>query len=169
MRYLIIGGKSVFGEGLAVRLLAKPDTELVFATKLPSEEHNICKYEKLYWHNLDVRSEADVNRIVSSAKADVIFDLATQDSVGYAWKNPIETVDINVSGTVNVLNAVRDFSPNTRLIHQTPLNVGKHNAVVAEGGGVVGKVENLARNIINSENARHSRFGTELFASDVTI
>ena len=116
MRYLIIGGKSVFGEGLAVRLLAKPVTELVFATKLPSEEHNICKYEKLYWHNLDVRSEADVNRIVSSAKADVIFDLATQDSVGYAWKNPIETVDINVSGTVNVLNAVRDFSPNTRLI-----------------------------------------------------
>ena len=100
MRYLIIGGTSVFGEGLAVRLLAKPDTELVIATKLPSEEQYML--DKLYWHDLDVRSETDVNRIVSQAKSDIIFDLATQDSVGYAWKNPIETVDINVSGISDV-------------------------------------------------------------------
>ena len=114
MRYLIIGGTSVFGEGLADRLLAKPDTETVIATKLPSEAR--YEREKLHWHDLDVRLEADVNRIVSSSAADVIFDLATQDSVGYAWKEPIETVDINVAGTINVLNSVRDFSPDTRLI-----------------------------------------------------
>ena len=94
--------------------MAKPDTETVIATKLPSEDR--YEWEKLQWYNLDVRSESDVNRVVSSSDADVIFDLATQDSVGYAWKEPIETIDINVTGTINVLNAVRDFSPDTRLI-----------------------------------------------------
>ena len=114
MRYLIIGGTSVFGEGLADRLLAKPDTETVIATKLPSEDQ--YTREKLQWVDLDVRSEKDVNRIISSAQADIIFDFATQDSVGYAWKQPIETVDINITGTINVLNAVRDCSPDTRLV-----------------------------------------------------
>lgn len=114
MRYLIIGGTSVFGPGLIDRLLRKPETEAVIATKLPSEAG--FDRDGLQWRDLDVRSETDVNQIVSSAKADVIFDFATQDSVGYAWKEPIETVDINVAGTINVLNAVRDFSPETRLI-----------------------------------------------------
>ena len=114
MRYLIIGGTSVFGEGLVDRLLGKPNTVKIVATKLPFEK--LYKREKLQWFDLDVRSATDVSRIVSTAKADIIFDFATQDSVGYAWKQPIETVDINVAGTINVLNAVRDCSADTRLI-----------------------------------------------------
>lgn len=114
MRYLIVGGTSIFGEGLVDRLLAKNDTEVIIATHLPGEK--IFLRDRLVWEELDLRNEMDTNRVVKEAKASIIFDLAAQDSVDYAWKNPTETVNINVVGTINLLNAVRDYSNYSRLI-----------------------------------------------------
>lgn len=114
MRYLIIGGTSVFGERLVDLLLAKENTDLVVATSLLGED----KYSrnKLIWKELDLRDVELTNRVVKESLADVIFDFATQNSVGYSWDHPTETVDINVVGTINLLNAVRDFSEKSRLV-----------------------------------------------------
>ena len=114
MRYLIIGGTSIFAEGLVDRLLEKQDTESIIATKLPGKKQFDKKL--LEWRDLDIRNVEEANRIVQDSSPDIIFDLATKDSVGHAWLNPTETVDINVVGTINLLNAVRDFSPNARLV-----------------------------------------------------
>lgn len=114
MRYLIIGGTSIFGEGLVDRLLNKSETVMIIATKLPHEIEFVR--DRLYWKNLDLRSVEDTNAVVEDSEADVIFDLATQDSVGYSWQNPAETVDINVGGTINLLNAIRDYRPKARLV-----------------------------------------------------
>lgn len=114
MRYLIIGGTSIFGAGLIELLLSKQSTEFVAATKLPDENRSVDA--KLTWLDLDVRDADEVGKIVRETEPDVIFDFATQDSVGYAWQNPTETVDINVIGTINLLNAVRDHWPKARLV-----------------------------------------------------
>ncbi len=114
MRYLVIGGTSVFGEGLIDRLLSKENTELVVATRLPDEGY--FHRDRLTWQVLDLRDEELTGAVLQSAHADVLFHLAAQDSVGYSWKYPTETVDINVVGTINLLNAVRDFSPKTRVV-----------------------------------------------------
>lgn len=114
MRYLIIGGTSIFGSGLIDLLLSKESTEFVAATKLPDENKSVDA--KLTWLDLDVRDADEVGKIVGETEPNVIFDFATQDSVGYAWKNPAETVDINVIGTINLLNAVRDHCPRARLV-----------------------------------------------------
>ena len=114
MRYLIIGGTSVFAELLTDRLIKKGNTEKVVLTKLPDE--NGFFRDNIEWYDLDIRLGEDVNHVVAQAKADVIFDFEGQNSVGYSWREPIETVDINISGTINLLNAVRDFSSHSRLI-----------------------------------------------------
>lgn len=51
-------------------------------------------------------------------RPDYIFHLAAQSSVAVSWKNPGLTVDVNVKGSLNVLDAVRklDYKPRVLLI-----------------------------------------------------
>ena len=114
MRYLIVGGTSIFGEGLIDRLLTKDDTDVIIATRLDDE--NEFHRNRLAWRVFDIRNVDETNALVKESEPDLIFDFATQDSVGYSWNNPAETVDINVGGTINLLNAVRDYSPKARLV-----------------------------------------------------
>ncbi len=114
MKYLIIGGTGFLGEPLVDLLLDKDTTESIIATKLPGE--NEYKRHGLSWKELDLRNAQETKEIISGSYADVIYDFATQDSVAYAWKNPKETVDVNVIGTINLLNAVRDIGKKPRII-----------------------------------------------------
>lgn len=43
----------------------------------------------------------------AAAEADVVFHLAAQADVGGSWDNPVETMRVNVEGTMNVLDAAR--------------------------------------------------------------
>jgi len=66
-------------------------------------------------HEGDVTDTSFINRIVSEVKPDELYHLAAQSFVAYSFENPSSTYDINIGGTLNVVNAIRDYSPNTRL------------------------------------------------------
>lgn len=55
----------------------------------------------------DVRDFEKLSRMVSEAAPDVIFHLAAQPLVVESYNTPRETMDTNVMGTVNLLEAVR--------------------------------------------------------------
>ena len=59
-----------------------------------------------------------VAALLFEVRPDYIFHLAAQSSVGYAWKNPGLTVDVNIKGSVNVLDAIRElfYKPRVLLI-----------------------------------------------------
>ena len=57
----------------------------------------------------DVRNYERFARAVSEAAPDVIFHLAAQPLVVESYNTPRETMDINIMGTVNLLEAVRRF------------------------------------------------------------
>jgi GDP-4-dehydro-6-deoxy-D-mannose reductase len=57
---------------------------------------------------LDTRAVAD---LVSSIRPDCIFHLAAQSSAGRSHESPRATLETNVFGTLNVLEAVRRLSP----------------------------------------------------------
>ena len=114
MRYLVVGGTSIFGEKLIDALLSKDETEQIISTRLPDEREFYRK--NLVWEVLDLRDTEKTFNVVKEADANTVFDLATQDSVGFSWKHPSETVDINVEGTINLLNAIREYSPKARVI-----------------------------------------------------
>lgn len=63
----------------------------------------------------DIR-DADSLTEVLSIKPDIIFHLAAQPIVLEAYKNPVETFDTNVMGTVNLLSAIRDAKIKTSLV-----------------------------------------------------
>ena len=56
---------------------------------------------------LDVTDPASVDSIMNSVRPDVVFNFGIQNSVSRAWKDPGETVDTNVTGGINILDAAR--------------------------------------------------------------
>lgn len=58
-------------------------------------------------HIADIRDVASLERAMRKAKPDLILHLAAQSVVREGYRNPMETFDVNVMGTVAVLEAVR--------------------------------------------------------------
>lgn len=61
----------------------------------------------------DVRDEAALRRAFEAARPDVVFHLAAQPIVRASYAEPKRTFDVNVGGTVNVLECLRAL-PGTR-------------------------------------------------------
>lgn len=57
----------------------------------------------------DVRDLDHLTRAVSEAKAEIVIHMAAQPLVRESYKIPVETYSINVMGTVNLLEAVRQI------------------------------------------------------------
>ena len=68
--------------------------------------------------DLDILAPEAIERLLEEQRPDYIFHLAAQSSVAVSWKNPGLTVDVNVKGSLNVLDAVRklDYKPRVLLI-----------------------------------------------------
>lgn len=86
-----------------------------FATKLPHEKFD---NEQAKVYNLDIMKKDDIVGLLFEIRPDYIFHLAAQSSVGLAWKNPGLTVDVNIKGSLNVMDAVRElfYKPKVLLI-----------------------------------------------------
>jgi len=56
---------------------------------------------------LDVRYFEPVRRLIEERRPTAIFHLAAQSLPTVSWQRPWETVDINITGTVNVFEAIR--------------------------------------------------------------
>ncbi len=63
----------------------------------------------------DVRNYEMLCRILQDAKPEVVFHLAAQPIVRRSYREPLETFSINVMGTANLLEAVRQ-SPSVRAV-----------------------------------------------------
>jgi len=59
---------------------------------------------------VDIRDRVKVREIVEDSQAEIVFHLAAQPLVRRSYREPIETWDVNVTGTVNVLDACRNSS-----------------------------------------------------------
>jgi len=110
MKALIIGVAGFVGKHLANELV-KSGWD-VSGTKLPTEKAGL----DIPVFGLDILDAAAVNGLVNKIKPDCVFHLAAQSSVAVSWKKPALTVDVNIKGTVNLLEAVRDMENPPRLL-----------------------------------------------------
>lgn len=117
---LIIGGGSLFGRYLAPLLLHEGGRVVV--TKRIGQniitDPNVEKYagncDRLEWTEIDVLDKESILSVLQTYRPSFIYNFASQNSVGYAWKQPKETVDINIIGVLNLFDTVRsveDYHP----------------------------------------------------------
>ena len=67
----------------------------------------------------DVRNAQPLLDAMQAARPDIVFHLAAQSLVRYSYANPAETYDVNVMGTVNLLQAVRATSSVRAIVNVT--------------------------------------------------
>ena len=116
MKALVIGAGG-FVDGYLISVLYGRGIE-VCATKLPHERINIYgKISAVFdTADLDILDEAAVTELISAEKPDYIFHLAAQSSVALSWKKPALTVDINIKGCINLLEAVRSTGLSPKIL-----------------------------------------------------
>lgn len=102
---LIVGAAGFVGSYLARELFDNHNME-VYATKLSHEALDITD---INIRNLDILKKDEIVNLLYEIRPDYIIHLAAQSSVSVAWKNPGLTVDINVKGSINLMDAVREL------------------------------------------------------------
>jgi CDP-glucose 4,6-dehydratase len=81
-----------------------------YALHPPTEPslYKLCNVSKLV-HSViaDIRNGAKLIEAMLAARPEIVIHMAAQPLVMDSYKNPVETYEINVMGTVNLLEAVR--------------------------------------------------------------
>lgn len=110
---LVIGAAGFVGKYLVNEMVA--NNIEAYATKLP---HESLEDVPARIYNLDIMDKDAVTALLFEIRPDFIFHLAAQSSVGLAWKKPGLTVDVNIKGSLNVMDAIRElyYKPRVLLI-----------------------------------------------------
>lgn len=113
MKKAMVIGAAGFVGGYLIKHLNDDCGYEVVATKLPSETlENLPA--KVY--NLDILDKESIVSLLFETRPDYIFHLAAQSSVSVAWNNPQLTIDVNIKGAVNVMDAVRELYYKPRIV-----------------------------------------------------
>ncbi|MCL5435878.1 MAG: GDP-mannose 4,6-dehydratase [Patescibacteria group bacterium] len=118
-KILILGGAGFLGANLVRRLLQEPDFEITVVDSLDprflSTEENLKKVrEKIEFIKGNILDEALLKKIIPGK--DVIFQLAAQSSHPYSLEHPIEDAEINCLGNLRVLEALKAYNPQARIV-----------------------------------------------------
>ena len=108
---VIITGHTGFKGSWLLTWLNKLDAEIVgISNKIPTNPSHF-KYLNLNHNNyrVDIKNKKKLKQIIDKFKPDFIFHLAAQSLVFESIKNPIETWDVNLKGTMNILECLRDY------------------------------------------------------------
>jgi len=68
-------------------------------------------------HYMDLTDPLSVERIINDIQPDEVYHLAAQSHVQISFELPKYTLDVNAGGTLAVLEAVRKFSPHSKVYH----------------------------------------------------
>lgn len=68
-------------------------------------------------HYMDLTDPISVESVINQIKPDEIYHLAAQSHVQISFDLPKYTLDVNAGGTLSVLEAVRKFSPKSKVYH----------------------------------------------------
>ena len=114
MRVLVTGAGGFVGTHLA-RSLSDDGHEVVAASV----------------SELDVTDAGAVDRAVGSFRPERTFHLAAQSSVALSWQDPDLTYRVNVNGTHHLLDALRRYVPDSRVL--LPCTSDEYGIVAPEG------------------------------------
>jgi len=91
----------------------------------------VKRFGKLY--QCDIREYAAVLKIIRTIKPDAIIHLAAQSSVAQGEKTIKQTFAVNVQGTLNILEAVKELKIKARIIYISSCEVyGQSNKKLTE-------------------------------------
>jgi len=123
MKLLITGGCGFLGSNLASDALARGDELVVFDNLYRNgSRENLTWLQtqgKFTFEHGDIRNQNDITRVIQAFKPDAIFHLAGQVAMTTSIANPRMDFEVNVMGTHNLLEAVRQHAPNATVVYSS--------------------------------------------------
>lgn len=123
MKLLITGGCGFLGSNLASDALARGDELVVFDNLYRNgSRENLTWLQtqgKFTFEHGDIRNQNDITRVIQAFKPDAIFHLAGQVAMTTSIANPRMDFEVNVMGTLNLLEAVRLYALDATLVYSS--------------------------------------------------
>src|SRR5947209_5855619 len=118
---LIIGVTSQDGSFLADLLLTK-GYEVIGTIRRTSSfyrENIVHLYGKIKIEAADLIDPESLNAIIKKYQPDEIYNIAAQAVPADSWSHPIYTAEVTALGIVRVMEAVKNFSPKSKVYQAT--------------------------------------------------
>lgn len=110
-KVLIFGVCGFVGRYLALELKAN-GYSVHGSDMLENENAALCESFAV----CDLLNAESVKRVLESVQPSHIVNLAAISSVGLSWKIPQKTMEVNVNGGLNILEAAREVCPEARIL-----------------------------------------------------
>jgi UDP-glucose 4-epimerase len=146
VRAIVTGGAGFIGSHVVDALVARGDQVAVIDSLVHGTKENVQAAAEL--HVRDIREPLD--DLFDSVRPEAVFHLAAQADVRVSVANPVEDADVNVVGTIRILEGAR-----------------RHGAQVvfaSTGGAIYGECEEPARE--NGTVEPLSPYGTSKLAAE---
>ena len=127
MKILITGGAGFIGSNLAKRLVKEGHSVVVLDSLLRGNKLDKWTYSKIKFVKGDVRSGKLVDEC--SEGCDVIFHFAAVLGVDIVADNPVDTMDVEVIGTRNVVEAAEKNNVKY-ILYASTSGIYSHSAIV---------------------------------------
>ncbi len=116
MRVLITGVTGFVGSHLADYLLQAESVEIWGTLRWRSKTDNIDHIrDRIRLCECDLRDLSSVRNLIEQSAPDYIMNLAGQSFVPTSWHTPNETLTTNITGTLNIFEAVRSLGIRPRI------------------------------------------------------
>jgi UDP-glucose 4-epimerase len=102
---LITGGAGFIGSHIQDRLISLGHQVGIIDNLRSGKKANL--HPKSTFFEVDIRDQKKIPQIFSEFKPGAVFHLAAQNEVPYSMDHPLEDTDINIFGTLNLLEAAR--------------------------------------------------------------
>ncbi len=102
----------------------------------------------------DITDSSSMTAVINKYKPDEIYNLAAQSHVGASFQQPSYTLEVNTVGVINILEAVRQFSPHSRIYQASTSELfGNNYKEVLQGNNLVRTQDETTRFAPNSPYA----------------
>jgi CDP-paratose 2-epimerase len=123
MKVLITGGCGFLGCNIARKVLETGDDLFIFdnLSRFGSEKNLewLKGQGNFTFFHRDIRDKNSVSDVIKEVRPDVIFHLAGQVAMTTSISNPRLDFEINALGSFNVLESVKDYSPDSTVVYSS--------------------------------------------------
>jgi GDP-4-dehydro-6-deoxy-D-mannose reductase len=112
MTRILVTGCSGFLAAHLLQLLQRDGKSKIFGiTEVSGFSHPQVDVSQV-----DIRRRDDMIHLLAAIRPDITFHLAAVTNVGFAWKNPYLTYEVNFLGSSNLLEAILPVASHSRLV-----------------------------------------------------